>query len=57
MVWFTGEYARKNSRLLGFAPLMPRRIVRDLQGLGPTLGWSGSLEVRLATTQRKIRKA
>ena len=57
MVWFTGNYARKNSRLPGFAALKPRRIVRDLQGLGPSLGWSGNLEVRLATTSREIRKA
>ena len=34
-----------------------RRVVRDLAGLGPVLGRVGTLEVRLATTKRDIRKA
>jgi L-ornithine Nalpha-acyltransferase len=37
-------------------PGMARRV-RDLQGLGPSLGTIGSLELRLATTKKEIRKA
>jgi putative hemolysin len=37
-------------------PAVVRRI-RDLRGLGPSLGAIGSLEVRLATTKKEIRKA
>ena len=37
-------------------PHMPRRI-RDLRGLEPSLGVIGSLELRLATTKKEIRKA
>ena len=37
-------------------PRIARRI-RDLRGLGPTLGAIGSLELRLATTKKEIRKA
>jgi L-ornithine Nalpha-acyltransferase len=33
------------------------RPVRDLRGLGPSLGEIGSLELRLATTKKEIRKA
>jgi L-ornithine Nalpha-acyltransferase len=33
------------------------RCIRDLQGLGPSLGAIGSLELRLATTKKEIRKA
>ena len=38
---------------------MPRlkKIIRDLCGLPPTLARSGSLELRLATTKKEIRKA
>ncbi|MGH6811330.1 MAG: GNAT family N-acyltransferase [Methylocella sp.] len=35
----------------------PNRIVRDLSGLPALLGRFGSFEVRLATTNREIRKA
>jgi putative hemolysin len=35
----------------------PRRIVRDLCGLPPVLGETGPFEIRLATTNREIRKA
>src|ERR1700722_19864335 len=37
-------------------PHVGRRI-RDLRGLGPALGAIGSLELRLATTKKEIRKA
>jgi L-ornithine Nalpha-acyltransferase len=37
-------------------PSLARRI-RDLRGLGPSLGAIGSLELRLATTKKEIRKA
>jgi putative hemolysin len=37
-------------------PRVARRI-RDLRGLGPGLGAIGSLELRLATTKKEIRKA
>jgi putative hemolysin len=33
------------------------RRIRDLRGLGPVLGAIGSLELRLATTKKEIRKA
>lgn len=33
------------------------RLIRDLQGLPASLGQIGSLEVRLATTKKEIRKA
>ncbi|MBF9197024.1 GNAT family N-acyltransferase [Microvirga terrestris] len=33
------------------------RIVRDYGSLDPVLGWIGSLEVRLATTTKEIRRA
>ncbi len=33
------------------------KIVRDLKGLGPVLGRSGALELRLATRKSEIRKA
>lgn len=33
------------------------RRIRDLHGLGPQLGAIGSLELRLATTKKEIRKA
>jgi L-ornithine Nalpha-acyltransferase len=34
-----------------------KRIIRDLCGLPPTLARAGSLELRLATTKKEIRKA
>jgi putative hemolysin len=37
-------------------PRVARRV-RDLRGLGPSLGAIGSLELRLATTKKEIRKA
>lgn len=37
-------------------PRMGRRV-RDLGGLGPSLGAIGSLELRLATTKQEIRKS
>lgn len=40
-----------------FPGLNGRTIVRDHGGLGPVLGRLGSLEVRLATTAREIRRA
>lgn len=43
-------------RLLPPPPMMPR-CVRDLMGLPACLGRMGSLEVRLATTKKEIRKA
>lgn len=38
-----------------FAP--GQKIVRDLRGLPASLGWIGSLEIRLAETKREIRQA
>jgi putative hemolysin len=35
----------------------PGKIIRDLQGLPPSLGRSGSLEIRLAIRKKEIRKA
>lgn len=40
-----------------FLPRPKRREIRDLMGLSPCLARVGSLEVRLATTKREIRKA
>ncbi len=37
--------------------LLPSKVVRDTMGLPVTLGRIGSLEVRLATTKKEIRKA
>jgi putative hemolysin len=45
-----------SGRLRKAFPHVGRRI-RDLQGLGPALGAIGSLELRLATTKKEIRKA
>ena len=45
-----------SGRLRKAFPYVGRRI-RDLQGLGPALGAIGSLELRLATTKKEIRKA
>ena len=43
--------------LSGETPGLGSRRIRDLKGLGPSLGVSGSLEARLATTKREIRQA
>ena len=57
MFWFTGNYFPLRTNLL--SPRRPklRKRARDPFGLGPALGWCGTLEVRLATTAREIRKA
>ena len=57
MFWFTGNYLPLRTRLLSQRLPKPRKLVRDTLGLGPSLGWCGTLEVRLATTAREIRKA
>ena len=45
-------------KIIGFPKaLKRRRIVRDLLGLPAVLGRLGSLELRLATTKKEIRKA
>ncbi len=43
--------------LSGETPGLGTRCIRDLTGLSPSLGVSGSLEARLATTKREIRQA
>ena len=57
MMWFMGEYASLHSRMPGLRQPKQHTIVRNLHGLGPSLGWCGSLEVRLSVTAREIRKA
>ncbi len=41
--------------MLAFARRKTR--VRDLHGLPETLAWAGSLELKLATSRKDIRKA
>ena len=41
----------------GRLPRRPARLVRDLKGLPASLGWIGSLELRLAVTKKEIRQA
>jgi putative hemolysin len=52
----TGE-AGPGRGLLPFTLPGPGQIVRDTMGLPATLGRLGSLEVRLATTRKEIRRA
>lgn len=42
---------------MAFPPLPRSRAVRDTAGLPETLGWLGSLEVKLAIRKKEIRKA
>ena len=55
-MWFSAE-ARAGAKILRFPQRLKSRTVRDLCGLRASLGRTGSLEVRLATTKREIRKA
>jgi putative hemolysin len=47
----------KNSGPRKFGPFPGWRPRFSHSGLGPSLGWNGSLELRLATTKSEIRKA
>ena len=53
-MWFK---AGASAKILVFSQRANARPFRDLCGLAPSLGRVGSLEVRLATTKREIRKA
>ena len=57
MLWFMGNYAPFKTGFLGMARPEQARMIRNMHGLHPSLGWSGSMEVRLATTPRDIRMA
>ena len=53
-MWFK---AGASAKIMMFPQRAKARPFRDLCGLAPSLGCVGSLEVRLATTKRDIRKA
>ena len=53
-MWFK---AGASAKILMFPHRLKARPFRDLSGLAASLGRAGSLEVRLATTRREIRKA
>ena len=55
--WFTGNYAPFRAGLFRTAENGPGPKSASASGFGPSLGWCGTLEVRLATTAREIRKA
>jgi putative hemolysin len=57
-MWQLGRDDGLHNKLL-FFPRTPGRkpLIRDLCGLPPSLGRIGSLEVRLATSKKEIRKA
>jgi putative hemolysin len=57
-MWHIGRTEGTGSKIL-FFPRVPRRNpgVRDLCGLPPSLGRMGSLELRLATSKKEIRRA
>ena len=53
-MWFK---AGASANIVVFPQRAKAKPFRDLCGLSPSLGRAGSLEVRLATTKREIRKA
>jgi len=56
-MWNQGHFGRAAAVVSFPGPSKIKRPIRDLCGLPASLGRIGSLEVRLATTKKEIRKA